>query len=316
MNDGFYHAFEERNRGSFERIQDRLRAYLPFVAPLVAADREARAIDIGCGRGEWLALLRDEGFRVEGIDIDADMLAPARERGLPVRVGDGIDHLAALPAESVSVVSAFHVVEHLPFDRVQALVREALRVLEPAGMLVLETPNAENLVVATSGFYMDPTHLHPVPAGLLIFLAEHYGFRRAKLLRLQEPEWLMQATPAVISVLRDVSPDAGVVAQKAAPAEALARFDEAFARDYGVAMEAIAGRYEAYLDSRFTGVHEHLAAMEAKMRAAQAAAEAAAERAARAEAQVGQMVASASWRITAPLRALADTISRMLGKRP
>jgi O-antigen chain-terminating methyltransferase len=213
---------------------------------------------------------------------------------------------------------------------VQALVREALRVLKPAGALVLETPNAENLVVATSGFYMDPSHRHPLPAGLLTFLAEHYGFRRTKFLRLQEPSWLGQATPALISVLRDVSPDAGLVAQKAAPAEALARFDEAFAREYGIAVEAIAGRYDDYVDSRFTAAHARIgelegrvAQAEARMMEALGAAQAAAHKAAESEAaakaahaNVEQMLASASWRITAPLRAVAATISRILGRQP
>ncbi|HET9652265.1 MAG TPA: methyltransferase domain-containing protein, partial [Usitatibacter sp.] len=184
MSDDFYRAFEERHRGAFEAIQERMRAYLPFVAPLKELYPDAPAIDVGCGRGEWLALLREAGFRVEGVDIDEAMLAPARERGLPVRVADGIEYLRGLAEKSVSVVSAFHVVEHLPFETVQALVREALRVLKPGGMLILETPNVENLVVATSGFYMDPTHVHPLPAGLLTFLAEHYGFHRVKLLRL------------------------------------------------------------------------------------------------------------------------------------
>jgi O-antigen chain-terminating methyltransferase len=330
MTDNFYRAFEDRNRGSFEQIQERLRAYLPFVAPLKALHDDASVLDIGCGRGEWLALLRDEGFRVEGIDIDPAMLEPARERGLPVRVGDGIAHLAGLRAESVAVVSAFHVVEHLPFEQLQALVRESQRVLRPGGLLVLETPNAENLVVATSGFYMDPTHLHPVPAGLLTFLAQHYGFARAKLLRLQEPEWLEQATPAVISILRDVSPDAGVVAQKPAAPDVMSRFDAAFAREYGVAVEAIAGRYDAYNDSRFTAAHARIGELEGRIaqaviavQAAESAAQQARARADQAEqecrqvgSQIEQMLASASWRVTTPLRALADTISRILGRKP
>ena len=308
MNDSFYRQFEDRHRGAFEQIQERLRVYLPFLEPLKALHPDARAIDLGCGRGEWVALLRDAGFRSEGVDLDEAMLSAARERGLPVHAGDAIAWLAALPDASMSVVSAFHLVEHLPFDSVRAILREGLRVLKPGGMLVMETPNCENLVVATSEFYMDPTHGHPVPPGLLVSLSEYHGFRRAKLLRLQEPEWLMQATPALISVLRDVSPDAGVVAQKDAAPEVLACFEAPFARDYGVALEALAGRYDAYVDSRFTAAHARIGDLEGRVTQALLAVQAAA-----AEARLAMQMANAPWR---PLRSLAATISRILGRKP
>lgn len=79
-----------------------------------------------------------------------------------------------------------HIVEHIPFEDIQTLVQEAFRVLTPAGLLILETPNPENIQVATSGFYIDPTHTRPIPSQLLSFLPEYYGFKRTKILRLQE----------------------------------------------------------------------------------------------------------------------------------
>ena len=327
MSDGFYKALEDAHRGSFEVITQRLRVYNAFLEALADAYPRGSALDLGCGRGEWLGLASEAGLDARGVDLDEHMVAQAREHGLAAEVGDAIEGLRALPDESMALVSSFHLIEHIPFDDVKVLVREALRVLKPGGLLVLETPNPENTVVGTSDFHLDPTHVRPIPPGLLAFLPQHYGFARTKLLRLQEAPWLEQATPALISVLRDVSADAAVVAQKAGPPELLARFDAAFGADRGLTTEAMATRYDDYVDARFTAAHERVAALEARVAAAESAAAAAAGSAARTIAQaqgeatraneeLRQMLASRSWRLTAPLRALADTISRILGRQP
>ena len=90
MSDGFYRAFEERYRGSRELIKGRLAAYLPFVEPLLEAYPSATAIDLGCGRGEWLELLAGSGFKPIGVDLDTGMLEACLERGLPVEQGDAL----------------------------------------------------------------------------------------------------------------------------------------------------------------------------------------------------------------------------------
>ncbi|MGE9641913.1 class I SAM-dependent methyltransferase, partial [Escherichia coli] len=77
-------------------------------------------------------------------------------------------------------------VEHIGFANVQLLIEESFRVLKPGGLLILETPNPENIVVASSSFYLDPTHTQPIPNQLLAFLTEYTGFNRTKILRLQE----------------------------------------------------------------------------------------------------------------------------------
>jgi O-antigen chain-terminating methyltransferase len=319
----FYRAFEDRHRGSREEIKSRLGAYLPFIEPLKALYPGASAVDLGCGRGEWLELLKEAGIAAHGVDLDESMLAAARESGLSVSREEAIEHLRGLPDASRAVVSAFHVVEHMPLEGFVALVREALRVLQPAGLLVVETPNPENLVVGTSDFHLDPTHQRPIPPGLLAFIPEHEGFARTKLLRLQEPAWLAGAEPALIHVLRDVSPDAGVVAQKRGPAEALAAFDTAFAREHGVTLDSAAARYDRYVEARFSAAHQRIEAVEGRMQplearvaAAETSAKTAQTAAEEARRQMEQMLASKSWRLTAPLRAMTDTISRILRRRP
>lgn len=160
--DTFYRDFEARHRGGRNLILDRLRVYEPFVAPL-AAEGDARALDLGCGRGEWLELLEDWGVKARGVDLDDGMLSEARDRDLLVERADALEALRAVPDGDLAIVSAFHLAEHLPFDVLRALVKQASRALRPGGILILETPNPENPSVGLLSFHMDPTHLKPLP---------------------------------------------------------------------------------------------------------------------------------------------------------
>ena len=162
----FYRAFEERYRGSRELIKSRLQIYLPFITPLLAHYPEAHAVDLGCGRGEWLELMQTINVKTHGIDLDEDMLSACTERQLPAHKEDALAYLCALPNESQLVISAFHLVEHIPFNTLQTLVAEAKRALVPGGLLILETPNPENLIVGSCSFYLDPTHHRPIPPNL------------------------------------------------------------------------------------------------------------------------------------------------------
>jgi O-antigen chain-terminating methyltransferase len=246
MSGDFYRAFEDRYRGSRAMIGERLQVYLPFVAPLADAGAETRpaALDLGCGRGEWLELLGKHGFAARGVDLDDGMLAACRERGLEVETADAIGSLRALPDNSMAVVSAFHLVEHLPFDAVQALVEQSLRVLQPGGLLIMETPNPENPMVGACRFYLDPSHERPIPPNLLSFMTEHAGFARQKVLPLQEDPQLHTAPVHLINVLDGASPDYGVVAQKAAGAGVLEQFDLPFGRAFGIGITELAQRFE------------------------------------------------------------------------
>lgn len=255
----FYRAFEDRYRGSRELIRARLQAYQPFIAPLPDIYQPAQAIDMGCGRGEWLELLRDAGFAAQGVDLDAGMLAACIERGLPVVQDDALAHLQSLDDTSQCLVSGFHIAEHLPFDDLHTLVQQVLRVLQPGGLLILETPNPENIEVGTSSFYLDPTHQRPIPPLLLSFLLEHHGFARVKTVRLQEPAGLHQRSDVGLTdVLCGVSPDYAVVAQKAATTDILARLDTAFSTRYGIDLKELAARYDEALAQRLTNAEAQI----------------------------------------------------------
>lgn len=251
----FYRAFEERYRGPRELIRKRLEAYLPFITPLQNIYQPTKVIDLGCGRGEWLELLQEYGFQGEGVDLDAAMLHACTERGLNAIQGDAIDHLNALPNNSQSIVTGFHLAEHLPFEALQTLITQALRVLQPGGLLILETPNPENLVVGACQFYLDPTHIRPLPPQLLAFLPEHQGYHRVHTLRLQErPELHNQTTVPLIDVLSGVSPDYAVVAQKAGPANVMELLDQAFATHTGLGLEQLTTQFDSGLQARHDGL--------------------------------------------------------------
>lgn len=181
----FYFEFETRFRGARNQIKERLLPYLPYVRTAVGRSVEsARCVDIGCGRGEWLDLLREQEIPAVGIDIDASMVLYCRDLGHEVIHEDAILWLGAQPAQSIDVLSGFQIAEHLPFDLLIQLLDQALRVLKPKGVLILETPNPENLQVGACNFYYDPTHQRPLPPPVFAFLAEQRGFKRAEILRL------------------------------------------------------------------------------------------------------------------------------------
>lgn len=251
---------EDRHRGSRELIKERLEVYLPFVREVLKAHSGAKAVDLGCGRGEWLELLQQNGAVVVGIDQDEGMLQACKERNLPVEHGDALAYLEGLPDASVAVVTGFHIAEHLPFDDLQRLFREAFRVLEPTGQLILEVPNPENLVVASTNFYIDPTHVKPLPPQLLAFLAEYYEFDCIKVLRLHEsPVLADKQSLSLWDVISGASPDFAIVAQKTTiKGNADAEQSMAFRGDFGVDLHAIATRYEEALSGRLSTVEKNI----------------------------------------------------------
>jgi hypothetical protein len=315
MTNSFYRAFEDRYRGSRELIKSRLRAYLPFVEPLRAFREHCKAIDLGCGRGEWLELMKEIGVDAVGVDVDETMLAACRELGLPTETGDAIACLKALSDESMMVVSSFHVVEHIPFPSLQALVQDALRVLKPGGLLILETPNPENIVVATTNFYLDPTHQRPIPPLLLSFLPEYYGFDKVKTVRLQEPRPLSQLQPpTLLDVLSGASMDFAVVAQKRPDLVELSGvLDGVFEAEYGIDLDTLAMRYDEGMSAKLNEIlsrTDRAAEFEARAQAATAELAQMKQEFAALTAQLDAILNSASWRLTAPFRKLKRIVSR------
>jgi len=168
-----YLELERRYRGTEEEILDRISVYLPWLKTIPAG---ASVLDLGCGRGESLALLRDQGIPARGVDSSARMVALCRERGLDAAEGDLFGTLAGAEEGSLGGVVSFHVIEHLPAGSLDRLVRLAYRALKPGGVLILETPSPLSLLVAARNFWLDPTHVRPVHPESLKLMYELAGF--------------------------------------------------------------------------------------------------------------------------------------------
>lgn len=124
-------------------------------------------LDVGCGRGEFLAAAAEVGHRVLGLDHDQAMLAHVRE--LPVHQGDVLDFLQSTP-DHYDTITAFHVIEHLAVREAAALIRLAADRLRPGGRLILATPNPGSLPTIAHEFWRDPTHVRPYDRELIEFL--------------------------------------------------------------------------------------------------------------------------------------------------
>ncbi|WP_026732955.1 class I SAM-dependent methyltransferase [Fischerella sp. PCC 9605] len=182
--DAFYAAFEDQFRGSREDILNKLKFYLPFIEEAKVGTTEFPILDVGCGRGEWLELLRESGYTAWGLDINRIMLEQCRARGLEVIESDVIAYLQSLPDGSLGAVTGFHIIEHLPFEKLIQLFDETVRVLKPSGLVIYETPNSQNVQVGSHLFYIDPTHRNPLPSIMVKFVAEIRGLCNVKVINL------------------------------------------------------------------------------------------------------------------------------------
>jgi SAM-dependent methyltransferase len=174
-----YFAFESRMRGRTEDIRERQRAYLDDFRDA------APVLDLGCGRGEFLALLREAGIESRGVDADADMVAFARGEGLDVEQVDALAALEALDDASLGGIFLAQVVEHLPPPALVRLLELARAKLRDGGLLVAETINPLS-PIALRNYFADLTHAQPLVAETLALLAEQAGFRAVETRYLNE----------------------------------------------------------------------------------------------------------------------------------
>jgi SAM-dependent methyltransferase len=186
--DPLYVALENRFRGSEELIRERLAIYVPLVERCGAGQKDSPVVDLGCGRGEWLGLLRDRGLHAVGADQNWPLVASCRDRGLDVVATDALEYLRGLDPDSVGVVTGFHFIEHIELRALVAVLDETLRVLRPGGLAIFETPNPANLIVGSCNFYLDPTHRNPIPRETARFLLEARGFVDVEILELNPPD--------------------------------------------------------------------------------------------------------------------------------
>jgi SAM-dependent methyltransferase len=175
-----YFAFESRMRGSTDAIRDRQRRYVEDFR------EHGPVLDIGCGRGELLGLLREAGIDARGIDADADMVAYARGEGLDVEQADLLAYLAEVEAGSLGGIFMGQVVEHLPVQTLVESLRLAVAALRPGGVLIAETINPLS-PIALRNYFADLTHAQPLVPETLELLARQSGFAETEIRFLNEP---------------------------------------------------------------------------------------------------------------------------------
>jgi 2-polyprenyl-3-methyl-5-hydroxy-6-metoxy-1,4-benzoquinol methylase len=175
-----YFTFELQMRGLRDSVRARQSGYVSALLP------HAPVLDVGCGRGELLALLRDAGVEARGVDADADMVACAAADGLEVEHADAVEHLERLEPATLGAIFSAQLVEHLPPPTLVRFLELARTRLRPDGRLVLETINPVS-PLALRNYYADLTHAQPLVPETLRLLVEHAGFREVEIAYLNQP---------------------------------------------------------------------------------------------------------------------------------
>lgn len=184
--DRLYVAFEDKFRGSREEIKARQSVYVPLAQEVYEFTGGAPALDVGCGRGEWLELMKEHNIEANGVELNKVMVERCEELELNVVENDVITYLKGLESDSLSLITGFHIIEHLPFEVLIQLYDESLRVLKKGGKVIFETPNPENTLVGSYYFYADPTHINPIVPFSMGFILEHRGFKDVEIKRLHK----------------------------------------------------------------------------------------------------------------------------------
>ena len=180
VDDSLYVDYEKAFRGSENIIRERLSYYIDKLKN-VKTTAGKYILDVGCGRGEFVSLLIENKFHAKGIDTNSVAVQHAVKNKLPVKKGDLFNVLEKCKDNSLPVISAFHVIEHLRYNDLLWFFRIAKKKLQPNGKLLLETPNMLSLFVAACDFYKDPTHIRPLHPATLQFHLREIGFSKVEI---------------------------------------------------------------------------------------------------------------------------------------
>ncbi len=192
-----YARFAERFRGPADYVKAGQRIYL--------ADFSGRknVVDIGCGRGEFLEMMREAGVPARGIDTSSESIALCRQKGLSAETADLFVWLAQQPEGALDGIFCSQVVEHLPPERLPEMIQLAASRLAPGGVIAIETPNPECLAIFATHFYLDPTHTRPIPHPLLVFYLEEFGIGGIEVRRLSPAVETMPSLAGLPADFRD-----------------------------------------------------------------------------------------------------------------
>ncbi len=163
-----YFDFENHFRGSRAQIKKKQEIYLEYF------QGRRHVLDLGCGRGEFLELLKEHGIQAYGVDLYEEFVVLCRQKKLQAVQEDAIAFLEQ--TEKADGIFAGQLIEHLPLEQLIRLTELAYEKLEPGAFLILETPNPMSLAIYTNSFYLDPSHNKPVHPLTMRYLLEKAGF--------------------------------------------------------------------------------------------------------------------------------------------
>lgn len=175
LEDWRYAGFENRFRGGPEDVKTQLRHYLPHFS------RSGPVLDLGCGRGEFLDLLRESGISASGVDLNGQMVDICLDKGLLCQKGDILETLAGRADGSLGGIFSSQVIEHLPPAYLEKLIEASFHKLAPGGTLVLETVNPLSVFALVQVYYLDPSHRNPIHPQALKFMLETAGFANVEI---------------------------------------------------------------------------------------------------------------------------------------
>jgi 2-polyprenyl-3-methyl-5-hydroxy-6-metoxy-1,4-benzoquinol methylase len=170
-----YFSFEDRYRGDEKLIHDRQREYIEYFRG------RSDVVDIGCGRGEFLELMRDNGISARGVELGLDQFLLCREKGLDVVQEDLFTFLESQPDESLGGLFSAQVIEHLSAQDQLRYVALAYQKTSPGSPVIFETINALSLYAVLNNYLLDPTHVRLVHPKLLEFAMQSAKFRDVQL---------------------------------------------------------------------------------------------------------------------------------------
>ncbi|AAZ58720.1 hypothetical protein PMN2A_1230 [Prochlorococcus marinus str. NATL2A] len=214
MTSNFYLDFENKFRGDTESILSQFSKY-DFLIDLIIKDIEKpKLIDIGSGRGEWVQKWSNKIENCFGIENDQEMISLCTEKGLNIIDGDALDILPTLSTNSVSILTMFHMIEHINYKQSFKILSECYRVLSEDGVFIIETPSIDNLIVSTNTFYLDQTHISHINPEAIKFSMKSIGFETVSDFYINGGPMKNENHSKITRILNGVAQDLLIVATK------------------------------------------------------------------------------------------------------